>query len=457
MQGATDRLREEPSEPSDALDSDEEVETLSGPATDELEPPEPDDTDIEQRWAFNDILDDVERILEDFEGEESLKRLFWTVLSYDRVRRPGEPRKLPLPIARWLSHLEVFAEQGSVVIFYGRADGFERAPLEQLCRCIDQAARSYALVLDAGDDGWWVVLPDARTKFYLRLLRVPGTRRDRQITVRALAALNAMDLSTGAPLHWLQIARYLDVFFPGPMPRMRTTMPEIERYLWAISKYPLLTRHQERGEDLRGDEQPPDGSGMDYRLWRLVMYNLRFVTSEADKYPPCDALKLEDIIQEGNVGLAIAAERYDARQGNKFISYATHWVHQRITSAYHESYSFIRWPENRAAELIRANRSGHTDGLDPGELLVRRFENDEEYELPDQPHENEDLAGTVEGWLRLLDPRDSEVLRRYFGLGGMEEASLKDIGSSMGITRERARQLKERALSRLREVILRVG
>ena len=266
--------------------------------------------------------------------------------------------------------------------------------------------------------------------------------------------------------------------------RPRATVEDsLSTYLREIARYPLLTREQEAklaGRIRRGDTQALD---------RLVTSNLRFVVSVAKKYHN-ERMSLSDLIDEGNLGLMRAAERFDERRNTRFISYAVWWIRQAILQALADQSHLIRIPLSRATALHRvgkqANALGHTLGRDPtqGELsasmamservvsdtvqLARSYVSLDaplgtaddarllDY-LPDDmsPAPDDELADAVRQdfvrkALTRLKGREATVLKLYFGFDDNEPLTLEEIGAQLGVTRERVRQIKERALFRLR-------
>jgi RNA polymerase primary sigma factor len=276
--------------------------------------------------------------------------------------------------------------------------------------------------------------------------------------------------------------------------RRRTTPVEIgpgeadrdilDQYFAEASKYPLLnaTEEKELARRIRKGDQDA--------MHELVKRNLRFVVSVAKKYQN-RGLPLIDLIGEGNVGLLTAARKFDPDQGVKFISYAVWWIRQAILSSLARQGRTVRVPLNRTADLSRIIKASeilrqrlrrepspeelsHVTGLsvevvqslaalntgdvrldapmDPegDRSLIERFVADE---MPDAEEEamNRFLSDEIEQALGTLPPRDAKVLRLYFGLDGGREHTLEEIGSMLGVTRERVRQLRDRALKRLRE------
>lgn len=258
----------------------------------------------------------------------------------------------------------------------------------------------------------------------------------------------------------------------------------LDQYLYEVSTYPLLKGHEEI--DIARKIRAGDADA----LQELVKRNLRFVISVAKKYQN-RGLPLIDLIGEGNVGLLTAARKFDPDQGVKFISYAVWWIRQAILSSLARQGRTVRVPLNRTADLSRIIKASEIlrqklrreptpeelaqltglsvdvvqslAALNTGDVrldapmdpdgdrsLIERFVADE---MPDTEEEamNRFLNDEIEAALNTLPPRDAKVLRLYFGLEGGREHTLEEIGSMLGVTRERVRQLRDRALKRLRE------
>jgi RNA polymerase primary sigma factor len=258
----------------------------------------------------------------------------------------------------------------------------------------------------------------------------------------------------------------------------------LDQYLKEISAYPLLTREDE--VELAKLIKQDDEEALD----KLVRSNLRFVVSVAKKYQN-QGVALGDLINEGNLGLIRAAHKFDETKGIKFISYAVWWIRQAILQALAEQSRIVRVPLNRAGALHRIGKRSSTmlqelgreptveelaDELDLSEEEVQRTlaisqthlsldapltpgeDNRLLDYLPDQFSAGPDdetyeraLSSTVEEALGTLKEREAKVLRLYFGLeDGRDPMTLEEIGALLGITRERVRQIKEKALVRLR-------
>jgi RNA polymerase primary sigma factor len=259
----------------------------------------------------------------------------------------------------------------------------------------------------------------------------------------------------------------------------------LDQYLRDISAYPLINREEEvrLAQLIRVNDQEA--------LDKLVRSNLRFVVSVAKKYQN-QGVSLSDLINEGNLGLIRAAHKFDETKGIKFISYAVWWIRQAILQALAEQSRIVRVPLNRAGTLHRIGKRANSllqelgreathaeiaEGMDITEEEVAKTMSisqthlsldapltpGEDNKLLDYLADNisptpEDqtferaLTEAIEESLSSLKEREAKILRLYFGLDGEEPMTLEQIGSLLGITRERVRQIKEKALSRLRHV-----
>ena len=222
---------------------------------------------------------------------------------------------------------------------------------------------------------------------------------------------------------------------------------------------------------------------------KLVEANLRFVITVAREYQN-QGVPLVDLISAGNIGLITAAERFDETKGFKFISYAVWWIRQSILQTLAEHSRVVRLPLNRVDLLRRISRYTNNkqqetsnrpaeeeiaeelgisveqvvDTLTSGQRILSldaTFGDDDENSLleimPDDTQEAPDsmtlknsLEDEIEAALSTLDDREQEVIRLYFGLGGAPEMTLEEIGMQFRLTRERVRQIKEKALRKLR-------
>ncbi len=259
----------------------------------------------------------------------------------------------------------------------------------------------------------------------------------------------------------------------------------LDRYLSDISKIDLLLPEEEAALAARireGDEEA---------LEKLTKSNLRFVVSVAKQYQN-QGLSLSDLINEGNVGLMKAAKRFDETKGFKFISYAVWWIRQSILQAIVEYSRIVRLPVNKAtmynkvqkalssfiqeferrpsneelAEMMEISPQEVNKILSLGNKHVSfdaPISNDDsdatmidifvnkDYKHPDEGLLLESVSIDVLSSLSVLSLREKEILKDYFGLDGRSELNLEEIAEKFGLTRERVRQVKERALRRLRK------
>jgi RNA polymerase primary sigma factor len=258
----------------------------------------------------------------------------------------------------------------------------------------------------------------------------------------------------------------------------------LDLYLKEINNTPLLTREQERDLAKRirkGDEKA---------LHALVKANLRFVVSIAKQYVN-QGLSLADLVNEGNLGLIKAAYRFDEKRGYKFISYAVWWIRQAMLQALAEQSRIVRLPLNRAGTLYRIGKAArqldqelgrspevseiaeklklpHDEVRDTMQIanshlsLDASFSNDQEenslvdyladdnLESPDEQTYVNALSDDMQKALDTLTDRERQILSFYFGIEGEEPLTLEEIGKRMNLTRERIRQIKEKAILRLR-------
>jgi RNA polymerase primary sigma factor len=258
----------------------------------------------------------------------------------------------------------------------------------------------------------------------------------------------------------------------------------LDQYFAEASKYPLLNAAEEKELARRIRKGDQDA------MHELVKRNLRFVVSVAKKYQN-RGLALIDLIGEGNVGLLTAARKFDPDQGVKFISYAVWWIRQAILSSLARQGRTVRVPLNRTADLSRVMRAsallrdklgreptpeevGQLTGIsqeivsallslnaadirldaplgaDGDRSLIERF-SVEEMPNTEETVLNQFRSQELARALSTLPARDGKILRLYFGLEGGREHTLDEIGKMLGVTRERVRQLRDRALKRLRE------
>jgi RNA polymerase primary sigma factor len=258
----------------------------------------------------------------------------------------------------------------------------------------------------------------------------------------------------------------------------------LDKYLQEIGKVDLITSD----EEVKLAQRIRDGDQM--ALEKLTKANLRFVVSVAKQYQN-NGLTLGDLINEGNVGLIKAAKRFDETRGFKFISYAVWWIRQSIMQALAEQSRIVRLPLNRVgslnkisktfsdleqkfqrepspeelADVLQVTTEEVVDTLKVGgrhvsmnapfvqgeeNSLLDVLENNSE-ETPDAELMVDSLRREVLRALSTLTQREADVIAYYFGLNGVHAMTLEEIGEKFSLTRERVRQIKEKATRRLRQ------
>ena len=257
----------------------------------------------------------------------------------------------------------------------------------------------------------------------------------------------------------------------------------LDKYLQEIGKVDLITAEEEveLAQRIKAGDQ--------IALEKLTKANLRFVVSVAKQYQN-QGLTLPDLINEGNLGLIKAAQRFDETRGFKFISYAVWWIRQSILQALAEQSRIVRLPLNRvgalnkigkelskleqeyervpsAAELAESLDMTVNEVSDTLKISGRHLSVDapfaqgednrlldvlENEEIPDPDSDlmGESLKVEIERALSKLTKREAEVIRLYFGIGREHSLTLEEIGERFDLTRERVRQIKEKALRKLR-------
>ena len=257
----------------------------------------------------------------------------------------------------------------------------------------------------------------------------------------------------------------------------------LDKYLQEIGKVDLITAEEEVELAQRIKE------GDEIALEKLTKANLRFVVSVAKQYQN-QGLTLPDLINEGNLGLIKAAKRFDETRGFKFISYAVWWIRQSILQALAEQSRIVRLPLNKIGSINKINKmyaflEQANERVPSAEEIAKELdmtvsdvkesmknsgrhvsmdaplvegEDSNLYDVlksgespnPDKKLLHESLKTEIERALETLTPREADVVRLYFGLHEQHAMTLEEIGETFDLTRERVRQIKEKAIRRLK-------
>ena len=242
----------------------------------------------------------------------------------------------------------------------------------------------------------------------------------------------------------------------------------LDKYLQEIGREDLITVEEE--VELAQRIRKGDRAALE----KLTRANLRFVVSVAKQYQN-QGLSLPDLINEGNLGLIKAAEKFDETRGFKFISYAVWWIRQSILQALAEQSRIVRLPLNQVGSLNKISKAfskfeqENERRPSPEELadeleipvddapfvegednsLLDVLVNDDS-PMADRSLVNESLSREIDRALSTLTEREKEIIQMFFGIG-TQEMTLEEIGDKFGLTRERVRQIKEKAIRRLRQ------
>jgi RNA polymerase primary sigma factor len=259
--------------------------------------------------------------------------------------------------------------------------------------------------------------------------------------------------------------------------------PSLDKYLHEIGKVELITAEEE--VELARKIHKGDLKALN----RLVKANLRFVVSVSKQYQN-QGLSLPDLINEGNLGLIKAAQRFDETRGFKFISYAVWWIRQSILQALAEQARIVRLPLNKIGSINKINKTlaeleqqfereptnfeiAHALELAPHDVKdaiksagrhvsmdapLGQGEEGDMYDIllskdapsPDKELVTDSLRKEIERALNTLTQREANIVRLYFGLNGKHPHTLEEIGEEFNLTRERVRQIKEKAIKRLK-------
>ena len=261
--------------------------------------------------------------------------------------------------------------------------------------------------------------------------------------------------------------------------------PSLDKYLHEIGKEDMISADEEVELARKIKHHEPEA------LDKLIKANLRFVVSVSKQYQN-QGLSLPDLINEGNLGLIKAAQRFDETRGFKFISYAVWWIRQSILQALAEQARIVRLPLNKIGSINKINKTlneleqqfeREPSPLEIAQALelapkdvkealanagrhismdapLSQDEDSNMYDIllskdsqsPDKKLVNDSLRKEIERVLNTLTHREAEIIRYYYGLNGKHPFTLEEIGEKFNLTRERVRQIKEKAINQLKNV-----
>jgi len=245
------------------------------------------------------------------------------------------------------------------------------------------------------------------------------------------------------------------------MNQVNSNKNAVQIYLKQIENIPVLSRKDEEicaRKAAAGDQKEKE---------RLIVSNLRFVVSIAVKYQNL-GLPLMDLINEGNMGLIRAVEKFDVNKGFKFISYARWWIRHFILKAIFEQSTSIKLPLKYASQLSKNDEVNDTEMVQKLRQIYRPVSLDQKlsednnsdtildlvdsskYDLPDKVVMEQNLKEIISEIMFKLKPIERDVISRHFGLNGKPPLTLKEIGEKYNLTKERIRQIEHTALDKLR-------
>jgi len=253
-----------------------------------------------------------------------------------------------------------------------------------------------------------------------------------------------------------------------------TNTEEIQQYIKDIRKIPVISHERQEEIFILLNNKNIDKKLKKELFDELVVGNLRFVISVAKMYQG-QGLDIMDLISEGNIGLMKAAERFDPTSGLKFISYAVWWVKQSMMASMNENARTIRIPSNLVQESQKQKKEEVNDedkyfinnsdepvssnlpyciGLykeinEEGDQLIDLIPNKEAQSPDEILNTPEEIKKKVNMMLSVLDEREKTIIEKYYGLTGVE-CNLDDLGEEFGCTKERIRQLRDKAIKKLR-------
>jgi RNA polymerase primary sigma factor len=428
------------------------------------------------RWRG--LAGEIEEVLRDFRGSRPVKQLFWELLGYDRHDEAisldsSASRFRHLVIeARWLAGHDRF----HVYCLTLTDDALDRPVLREICRYFRRRHRHFAVLFgNAGQTDWHLAYlvddPTARQdSVRFASMRIGHREENVRRQAQAIARLRAYD-DDDEPVELLELIASYDEVFHSQLPRAeksRRATQGVDYLIEEMSRHALLAARQERallveldrvahqvmvqnGKRTKTFRVPNEGQERRYLEVRdkLILHNMRLCFFVAKRYAT-NQEELQDLFQEGVIGLHRAIDLVDPGRGLRFTTYAYQWIRQAALRWVQQSRQLIRIPAYRH-ELPRDQRPGiGLVSLDDADCDGSMDLVDPSVPAPSTDREELERNQLIGHSLRKLPERYASVVVRRFGLNGTPERTLNEIGESMGLTRERVRQIEAKALDKLR-------
>jgi RNA polymerase primary sigma factor len=439
-------------------------------------PPQPQAGSVAAPDTLRDfLLDELADELSGYNGLESLKRMFWELLAYERVDHHLGQGAFPSSVAASVLSARLFArhEGVNVIVVQAHEGRFLRTVR---CAVLEAAAARWEnAVLLFCDYGWRRVAVGSSGGGG-QFIRLAPVAADVNEQARRLGLVRAYS-AEGEPRSTFDlVGSYFRLFERRPEdvwepvdPAERAIDP-FQVHLRCLDRYPTMPRSETQDLLRRiagiSAEERLSGRRDEYERCRdrLVMGHLRlceYVINEFALEDRRHSLERTDLTQEGVFGLIAAIARFDVAQGTEFSTYAVYWVRQAIQKAIYDKDCFIRIPPPQGKKLDRSRvnerrrRLGRVLSLSRGEDGVWHEMEDQRHGRPADPLEAREAAEkrrvSVEAALRSLPTRTRQMMSLRFGLAKERESTLQELGDCYGLTRERVRQIEEKALGKLRE------
>ncbi|MBI4218644.1 MAG: RNA polymerase sigma factor RpoD/SigA [Chloroflexi bacterium] len=438
------------------------------------------------------LVDDISSLLTTARGELLLKRLFWELLGFDRVNQPVPFSVLTEHRRSKISDCRILARRDQIFVCLVRVPvselqhGIEEPVLDCLVRAWPCVLAVFSSQGDSEMDFCWRNGSAASNATCRLLVDADIDGLDR--LARMLTAISAYNPATGEELSALDVIERLDHTFSRLPKRRRERRRDdpLAVFLRRINQWGLLTAAEEEDLGLRWQVD----SHRDARL-KLICANLRLVVHVAKQYQG-RGLDLDDLIQEGCIGLITAVNRFDPTKGTRLSTYAMYWIRQVIGRALFEqplliavpAYLFdvhARWKQaerrltgelpipptsrrvdrelrltRKQANRLRRARVAFRTGVHTREQTTG-LDHVPTTHPDDQPNtriERDDFERMIEDALEMLPERDATIVRHRLGLGeGGQVSTLEELGQRFGLTRERVRQIEVVAMEKFRRLV----